>query len=294
VIITEDLKVEAWSESHEPPFWFQATVSDDARKLAVVVYNFETGNHEIWLSPFDRPRLRRFIAQEGGVDCALPRWSPDGDTLAYACVNRPEVDGIYTLRVDGSDQPERLLKGRGWPQSFSPDGSQLVVNRENEVLLLPLNPDAGGERTLRTLVEGESSWRPFSPDGHWIAYTSRKSDRPEVYIRRFREDGSTGPEIQISSGGGSEANWSRADMELTYVTPAQDLMRVAIQTGPQLVVSEPILLTHLPELHLVSSEPLPDGGWIAVQQGPEEYEARQINVVQNWFVELAHKLASSR
>jgi hypothetical protein len=83
-------------------------------------------------------------------------------------------------------------------------------------------------------------------------------------------------------------------MALTYVTPTRDLMMVSVESEPRLVVSEPRLLANLSELHLEDIEPLPDGGWIAVRQGPEEYETQEIHVVQNWFVELERKLATSR
>ena len=79
-------------------------------------------------------------------------------------------------------------------------------------------------------------------------------------------------------------------MELIYVTPTVDAMRVPIATEPRFVASEPELLGHLSELHLVDFEPLPDGRWVAIQEGPEEYATARFNVIQNWHLELEQKL----
>jgi Tol biopolymer transport system component len=289
VTLTRDLQIDTWSEHHEPPVSRHVTVSDDGRRLAVVLVNRH--NWEIWISPFDRPRLRRIVADDkGGQDSTDPVWSPDGQSLVYLHWG----NGIFKRDVDGDEEPELLLKRVGFPQSFTPDGSQLLVNLEGEIVLVPLDPGPDGERVPRTITKGESGGRPFSPDGRWIAYTSRESGRPEVYVREFRVDGSLGPKIQVSSEGGAQAAWSRREMALTYVTPTRDLMMVSVESEPRLVVSEPRLLANLSELHLEDIEPLPDGGWIAVRQGPEEYETQEIHVVQNWFVELERKLATSR
>jgi hypothetical protein len=83
-------------------------------------------------------------------------------------------------------------------------------------------------------------------------------------------------------------------MELAHQTPTREMLAVSVETKPRATVSEPRLLFNMDELHLRDGEPLPDGGWIAVQQGPEEYGEQQIAVVQNWFVELEHALASQR
>jgi Tol biopolymer transport system component len=47
----------------------------------------------------------------------------------------------------------------------------------------------------------------FSPDGHWIVYTSNESGAWEVYVRPFPTDANGGGKWLISSGGGYQARW---------------------------------------------------------------------------------------
>jgi hypothetical protein len=65
----------------------------------------------------------------------------------------------------------------------------------------------------------------FSPDGGLVAYTSDESGTYEVYVRTFEP-----PYRQclVSTNGGTQARWSRNGDELFYLTPAGEMMRVAI------------------------------------------------------------------
>ena len=68
----------------------------------------------------------------------------------------------------------------------------------------------------------------FSPDGHWITYTSDESSRYEVYVRPFQSSG--GGKWQISTGGGTYSFWSRDSRELYFMTPDNHII-VAEYTG---------------------------------------------------------------
>jgi Tol biopolymer transport system component len=62
----------------------------------------------------------------------------------------------------------------------------------------------------------------FSPDGHWIAYESDESGRPEVYVQGFPL---TNQKVRISTGGGTDAAWSK-NGELFYLAADRNLMAV--------------------------------------------------------------------
>ena len=74
-------------------------------------------------------------------------------------------------------------------------------------------------------MEGARPWKPLlqteanevspalSPDGAWIAYTSNRTGRPEVYVERFPGLTDRQP---ISTDGGAEPLWSRDGRELFY------------------------------------------------------------------------------
>jgi serine/threonine-protein kinase len=63
----------------------------------------------------------------------------------------------------------------------------------------------------------------FSPDGRWLAYESNESGIVEIYVRPFPGPGGKWP---ISTGGGTNAVWSRARRELLYLAPDGRIMLV--------------------------------------------------------------------
>jgi len=284
---------ETWSGPHNPPFQHSAQVSDDGRQFAVVVTNFERrGNLEIWASPFDgRPRLRAFAAMDGAVDCFAPVWSPDGDRLVYRCVNRPESEGIYLKPLEGTGEPERILEGAGSPVRFTPDGLQLLVAREGDLLLLPLEKNSDGVREPRLLVRGIAFQRPFSADGRWMAYQDTESGRRDLVIRRWSGNGFVGPRVPVTTEEGNELDWVPGESAVAYSSSDGTWKKVSIVTEPELVISEPETLFDAKGLHWASGEWLPDGRIIAVAQAPVEYEAPRLLVIRNWFEELEQKLA---
>ena len=80
----------------------------------------------------------------------------------------------------------------------------------SEVWVLPLECDRKPIPFLTARFnQGQAR---FSPDGHWVAYTSNESGRDEVYVRSFSMNSArTAVEVsgkwQISNGYGQEPHW---------------------------------------------------------------------------------------
>jgi dipeptidyl aminopeptidase/acylaminoacyl peptidase len=66
----------------------------------------------------------------------------------------------------------------------------------------------------------------ISPDGHWIAYSSDESGRPEIYARPLPIVGDSW--LQISRDGGSKPLWSRDGREVFFVSPQRELMAATL------------------------------------------------------------------
>jgi len=73
----------------------------------------------------------------------------------------------------------------------------------------------------------------FSPDGKWIAFSSNKSGRREIYVRPFA---GKAPEVQISTTGGVQARWRGDGKELFYLNPTGRLMAVGIKTTASVII----------------------------------------------------------
>jgi serine/threonine-protein kinase len=133
-------------------------------------------------------------------------WSHDGKRIAAV----PGSEGPAWLLADGADSAARI-PGTGGSRFYSlalaPDGAaavfvtgfgeggfNLMLQKIGDATLVPLVATAANEYAPR-----------FSPDGHWLAYTSDESGRPEVYVRPYPGNG---PRVQISTEGGYQPVWS--------------------------------------------------------------------------------------
>jgi hypothetical protein len=80
-------------------------------------------------------------------------------------------------------------------------------------------------------VEAAAQGR-ISPDSHWIAYTSNRSGRTEVYVRPYAIPGSgaapAGPVIQISRDGGTTPMWIADGKELFFFNLSGAVMSARI------------------------------------------------------------------
>jgi Tol biopolymer transport system component len=184
--------------------------------------------------------------------------------------------------------------------SFSPDGKRLAfwqsqnttTRSEKDIWILPLdlrdpeNPKPGEpERFLATPF---NELHPvFSPDGHWIAYSSDASGVHEVYVRPFPGPGGQG---QVSVGGGYLPMW-RKDGRLLYETNDNRFMAVDYKvSGDSFEPGKPRLWsnTRVMEFGLVHNASLaPDGNRVVVfprlQSVEEEKGTVHVTFLLNFF-----------
>jgi hypothetical protein len=285
-----------WSDERRP-FEAVVVVSSDGRRLAVTVVNAE-GLYDIWVSDLDRPRLTQLV-HEPGKDCRPNLWSPDGDHLIYNCFTT-EGSGMYRRRGDSTGEAELLIATQSPTESYAAntflrDGSSFIATHwtgtEPELVLMPFSPPEDGVLTSVQLVAG-ANFAQISPDGRWLTYQTDDSGRFEVYLRRIRVDGSFGPEIPVSTGGGGGAIWYRGEsaspLEIWYGNDA-NVFSVTVTTGERVRISEPRLVADISELQpKLEGFPsfLPDGRILFILRGEDEEEIREANVVLNWFSEL--------
>jgi eukaryotic-like serine/threonine-protein kinase len=94
-----------------------------------------------------------------------------------------------------------------------------------QLYVLPL----AGDRKPYAFSESQFVQRSghFSPDGRWIAYTSRESGRDEVYVAPFPGPGG---KLQVSSTGGRMPRWRRDGRELFFISEDDTLMAAEVET----------------------------------------------------------------
>jgi eukaryotic-like serine/threonine-protein kinase len=105
--------------------------------------------------------------------------------------------------------------------------------------VLPLEGDRKPVPLLATEYD-ETAGR-FSPDGHFLAYLSDESGRPEIYVREFSGT-SVGRKWQVSTSGASNPRWRGDGRAMFYLAADGMLMQIDVNTtaGFQAVTLHPL------------------------------------------------------
>lgn len=150
-------------------------------------------------------------------DDSRPVWSPDGRRLAFMS-SRNHLDlYLYVVDADGS-QAKALTTGIDVRNIvWSPDGQQIALSAvhpassedgEAQAIFL-VNVDGSGFRQLTPDQTGSPTW---SPDGHWIAFSSGTQGSDTISVINI--DG-TGLK-QLVAGGASGPLWSPDSQHIAF------------------------------------------------------------------------------
>jgi serine/threonine protein kinase len=272
-------KVGERSEAYVP------ALSPDGRRLAFLVGD---PSNDIWVQELDRG-VRTRVTTLGGV-APSPLWSPDGSEILFVTQDETEFT-LSATPVGGAGQrrvihrsPERME-----PTDRSRDGRFLLYDKGNvgltDVWALPLaEPSKAFSLVSTPFVDRNGR---FSPDGRWVAYSSRETGRDEVYVTRFPD---AGTRLQISGGGGKTPRW-RADGRELYFLSGDVVMGAAVAgTGSRFLVREvkPLFRVNLyngPRTNLTAYDVSPDGERFLVNSAGESGDPR-VALVTNWLAEL--------
>jgi len=204
----------------------------DGSKAELDRFDYAKGAIDIYT--LDLARGVRTRVTGGHADHRLAAWSANGDRVFYSS-DRAGLYDIYSQIEDGTSPPETVWKTNDdkYVRDVSPDGRFLLIRRytaetHSDLWLYPLTPDAGAARGL-IASDAEESDGAWSPDGKWLAYTSDRSGRNEIYIRAFPN----GRSVQVSTDGATGPVW-RHNGELCYVTPDNVVFSVTITANGDL------------------------------------------------------------
>jgi Tol biopolymer transport system component len=195
-----------------------------------------------------------------------PRWSPDGNTLAFIWTLDGTDSQLWTATADGKDL-RMLVDLTGVPVgglSWSPDGRQIAYTNNGSIRLLDV---ATGSH--RRLVKG--SWPAWSNVGgsSVVVYTSGRfvGEGSHTSLRVINPDGTHTRPIVFGSGdrssdlkNASEASADPTSARIAFVTSANDYTGEATTWDEEIYVAELIdgdpVRTTTPRL--ISSSPTND------------------------------------
>ena len=196
----------------KPGMIVEPRLSPDGRRVALTVADDQS--IEIWALELSRGTLTRLTFED--ANDSLPNWSPDGKLVSFSSDRAGGWD-VFTVPSDGSGEPVQVTKSElpTTATSWSPDGKLLALQQQRpdrglDIGIFSMDDDT--EEVFLSTPFNEFQAK-FSPDGHWLAYTSNESGREEVYVRAFPGPGG---KWQISTEGGSHPLWSPKGDELFY------------------------------------------------------------------------------
>jgi serine/threonine protein kinase/Tol biopolymer transport system component len=201
----------------------EVSFSRDGEWVAWVLYPDGT----LWRSkPGGRERIQLSFAPKVAF---LPRWSPDGKTIAYVAAETGKPWKIFLVSSQGGPSRELLPESRNEIDvDWSADGKQLVFGRLSEqastqAINIQLYDLQSGH--LSTLPQSENLFSPrWSPDGKYI--TALTADY-KTLVRYDVAARSWSKWIQEPDGMISFPAWS-SDSKYVYYQNLNDYRRVAL------------------------------------------------------------------
>ena len=183
-------------------------VSPDGRRVVYTVSDAVTTPErseyvsQIWMATADgKESIQLTFADKSSTN---PKWSPDGNWIAFTSMRKENKNNLYLLRVGGGEsEPLTDLKGSIADFDWSPDGRWLAYTtadpktEEEEkndkakndfrwvdenvkmvrLYVIPVQKDALGKREARKLTTENYNVGGFdwSPDGSRVAFSHTKS-----------------------------------------------------------------------------------------------------------------------
>jgi len=282
--------------THEPddtPVWFDrkgspagalgnaglytaARIAPDGKRAVVYQLDRRSGTGDVWLADLARGTTTRLTNDEWSEGSI--QWSPDGKSIAYGSDRNGPPD-VYVLAVDGGSAPRLVFASPGvdYPISWLP-GDRLLVSSADQYKVVHL--DGSVDDTVTALPTARRADLTVSPDGRWMAWSSRETGRSEVYVEPF---GRPGSRVQVSVGGGARPVWSHDGRSLYYV--AQHAIFESAVHASAAFSCDPSTLVFNASAEIGGYDVAPDGQKFLVLRGPPP-DFLPFNVIVNWTAKI--------
>ena len=263
-----------------PPGPYQsARLSPSDDRVALGTVNF----WNIGVFDFARDTLDWLIREEG-VNLE-PRWSPDGDQLAFFSTKHGGISNLHLMRADRTGPVERLVPSENRQQwmSWASDGARAVFSEDGQLHVVSVE----GDWVAQPFEIRGGEWE-IAPGDRWIAYSTSESGQSVIEVRPF-------PNVNdsrrvVSPDGGTDPRWSPQGDELFYRDLTGRLMSVHVETETEWehqtaqVVQEGSDVLSAFRAYDISR----DGSrfLIVKRSQPELLNRTRIVMVRNWFDEL--------
>ncbi len=283
------------------PLAFGWALAPDGRRI--VFNNNVAGNNDVYVKDLSDGRVER-ITTDPGLDIR-PFWTPDGQRILYFAAGldtRSDSVALVSFGIDCGAEcgpADTLFRGPpAFAEGSSSPGSEWLVLRSTDFPARGRIPDLYGFRPGTDLApeplvaepEFRENFPALSPDGRWLAYTSNRTGRPEVYVRPFPGLGGGLGRPVSTRGGSSPPRWAEAGRELLFVNAEGAVVSVPFDLETGSAGQERELFT-LPDGWPTFLEVAPDGRLLMLRPlGAGDGETPRLVVVQNFLEELKRRV----
>ncbi len=207
-------------------YWGQPDWSPDGTRVALIgwgqnaseLFVLEASGELVQLT---RSQQRRLADNDWIL---YPRWSPDGELIAYLSDRSSEYAMLWVIRPDGTGARQMFNARSGLSAvdslSWAPDGSRIAVTgfRGSGSQIYIVDISRPGLPRQLTNEPGGAFDPAWSPDGEYIAYVTR--DGRNTQIRLIDANGE-GPATTIVQGEYPRSpRWSPYGSDLAYLALA--------------------------------------------------------------------------
>ena len=270
----------------QPGFYDNVRLSPDGHRVAADQSDTDGRNIDVWVHEVTRGTSTR-LTFDPALDQS-PIWSADSQKVLFTS-NRSGAFCLYLKNADGSGTETQLLDSGAAlfnPWDWSRDGKYILFRRANELGYVTW-PDKG----VNTLVQAKWTVRgaQFSPDEHWVAYSSNETGNMEIYVSPFP---SFNGKWQVSNAGGQEPKWRSDGKELFYVSTDGKIIAVPATLGTSFEAGTPVALFQTHRRQPMSSQDVfsydvsGDGQRFLVATKLDEPSSAPLSVLLNWTSEI--------
>ena len=213
-----------------------------------------------------------------------PVFAPDGRSFLYGGDTAKEA--LYELDFDRRG-PAKVVFATN--TESSPDSPGAIARDRSWVLMSAVFGKTGRDIVRYDVASGKFTpivQTPFtetdpvlSPDERWVAYTSDRSGRREVYVEPVIGGGSP---FSVSTAGGEVARWRSDGKELFFLAPPDRLMSVTVGVGAGLQMSAPKELFRAPYSFIPGYAVAPDGQQFIVGVQENAGQRQLLTIVSDW------------
>jgi eukaryotic-like serine/threonine-protein kinase len=259
-------------------------VSPDGKRLAVAILAKSGNQTDIWIIDLTRGGDAVPLTSDPAWEFD-PGWSHDGNKIAFNSNRIGGRFGLFLRPSNGSGSDELLAAPQVAAETpvWLPGDRAILYGDDGDVWIRPLEGRSPPSALWRTPARERAA--SLSPDGRWIAYTSDKSGRMEIYVRAF-PSGDT--EHKVSLEGGVAPRWRGDNGEIFFLSLDATMMAARVDTSKpfKAMIPESLFATGLSLTNLRPYAVAADGQQFLIPMSVDPRASPPLTVLSDWQARL--------